>query len=108
MNRVLSRTGIRRLVTLCGAALLCLSFAAPVSACPMCKFASESTSRQPTAYMYSILFMMGMPGVLLSAFGIGFYSLSRKTARMQQESFEAWERSLEDDAASNPPADEAA
>jgi hypothetical protein len=108
MSRVVSRIRVGRLVTLCGAMLLCLSFAAPVFACPMCKFASESTARQPTAYMYSILFMMGMPAALLSGFGIGFYSLSRKSARMQQESFEAWERSLEDDCASDPTADEAA
>ena len=106
MSRVRSIRFTRRVATLCAALVLSLSFAAPVSACPMCKFASESTSRQPRAYMYSILFMMGMPATLLGGFGIGFYRLSRKTARMQKEAFEAWEKSLEDEPAE--PSNEAA
>lgn len=32
----------------------------PVQACPMCKIANEQDSLLPKAYMYSILFMMGM------------------------------------------------
>jgi hypothetical protein len=51
----------------------------------MCKLATESASRQPKAYMYSILFMMSMPATIMSGFGIAFYRLSRKAARMQQE-----------------------
>jgi LytS/YehU family sensor histidine kinase len=54
----------------------------------MCKLATESASRQPRAYMYSILFMMSMPMMLTSGFGIAFYRLSRKAARMQQEQAE--------------------
>ena len=54
-----------------GAALLFLATASPVSACPMCKLATESASRQPKAYMYSILFMMGMPMMISTGFGIG-------------------------------------
>jgi hypothetical protein len=55
---------------------------------PMCKLATESTSRQPRAYMYSIIFMMSMPMMLTSGFGIAFYRLSRKAARMRQEQAE--------------------
>ena len=29
-------------------------------ACPNCKFANETESNRPKAYMYSILFMIGM------------------------------------------------
>jgi hypothetical protein len=76
------------LSTLGAAALVCLATAAPLSACPMCKLATETTSRQPRAYMYSILFMMSMPAMLTSGFGIAFYRLSRKAARMQQEEAE--------------------
>jgi LytS/YehU family sensor histidine kinase len=54
----------------------------------MCKLATESTSRQPRAYMYSIIFMMSMPMMLTSGFGIAFYRLSRKAARMRQEQAE--------------------
>jgi hypothetical protein len=52
----------------------------------MCKLATETTSRQPRAYMYSILFMMSMPATIMTGFGIAFYRLSRKAAGMQQES----------------------
>jgi hypothetical protein len=68
--------------------LVCLATAAPLSACPMCKLATESASRQPRAYMYSVLFMMSMPAMLTTGFGIAFYRLSRKGARMQQEEAE--------------------
>ena len=71
--------------TFCGAVLICLATAVPLSACPMCKLATETTSRQPRAYMYSILFMMSMPATIMTGFGIAFYRLSRKAAGMQQE-----------------------
>ena len=47
-------------------------------ACPSCKAANESDSRRPTAYMYSILFMLGMPATIFSCFGIAFYRMSRR------------------------------
>lgn len=77
-------------ITIFGAALVTFALAPPVSACPMCKLANEASSRVPRAYMYSILFMMGMPAMLTTGFGIGFYCLSRKAARMQQEAMEAF------------------
>jgi hypothetical protein len=54
----------------------------------MCKLANESDNRLPRAYMYSILFMLGMPASVLSGFSIGFWLLSRKAARMQREAAE--------------------
>ena len=56
-------------------------------ACPMCKLANESgedencglvQNARPRAYMYSILFMLGMPATLTAGFGFGFYRLWRK------------------------------
>jgi hypothetical protein len=54
----------------------------------MCKLANETDSRLPMAYMYSILFMLGMPATVLSGFSIGFWRLSRQAARMQREAAE--------------------
>ena len=56
-----------------------------VSACPGCKTANETDSRRPTAYMYSILFMLGMPATVFSCFGIAFYRMSRREMLAQQE-----------------------
>jgi hypothetical protein len=78
----------RSILTLIAGLLLCLSAATPASACPMCKLANESDSRLPRAYMYSILFMLGMPMTVLSGFGIGFWRLSRKAAQLQREAME--------------------
>ncbi len=76
------------MLTLIAGLLLCLSAAKPASACPMCKLANESDNRLPRAYMYSILFMIGMPMTVLSGFSIGFWRLSRKAAQLQREAME--------------------
>jgi len=76
------------ILTLTAGLLLSLSAATPASACPMCKLANESDNRLPMAYMYSILFMIGMPATVFSGFSIGFWRLSRKAARLNQEAAE--------------------
>jgi LytS/YehU family sensor histidine kinase len=83
------------IATICGAALLFFAAAAPVSACPMCKLASESASRQPRAYMYSVLFMMSMPMIITGGFGIAFYRLSRQANRMREEELRAFQEANE-------------
>src|SRR5713101_6375036 len=50
----------------------------PAQACPMCKVANEQDSQLPRAYMYSILFMMGMMFSLGGGVGYGMYLLGRK------------------------------
>lgn len=50
----------------------------PVQACPMCKIANEQDSLLPRAYMYSILFMMGMMFSLGGGVAFCVYHLSRK------------------------------
>lgn len=73
--------------------ILALAFTAaasaptPASACPMCRQAVESEEEEnpnqiPQAYMFSILFMLAMPATLLSAFGIFFYRLSKRSRQM--------------------------
>ena len=51
----------------------------------MCKSANETEDARPRAYMYSILFMLGMPAMMFSGFGIAFYRLSRKAQLQQME-----------------------
>jgi len=46
-------------------------------ACPMCKFALESDDPQPRAYMYSILFMMGMIASVFAGLIAFLYWLSK-------------------------------
>lgn len=54
-------------------------------ACPSCKNANETDLRKPTAYMYSILFMLGMPATIFSCFGVAFYRMSRREMLAQQD-----------------------
>jgi hypothetical protein len=60
----------------------------PLVACPGCKNANETESLRPRAYMYSILFMLGMPASVFAGFGIAFYRMSRRAAIDQQEAME--------------------
>ncbi|QDT99416.1 hypothetical protein [Gimesia aquarii] len=48
------------------------------SACPMCKQLNETDDKKPKAYMYSITFMLAMPAILFSGFGIVFYKMNRR------------------------------
>jgi hypothetical protein len=52
-------------------------------ACPGCKNANETESLRPRAYMYSILFMLGMPATVFTGFGIAFYRMSRRSMQEQ-------------------------
>ncbi len=54
--------------------------ASTASACPLCAQANETEENRPKAYMYSILFMMSMPAVIFTGFGIGLYRLHKKHA----------------------------
>ncbi len=63
-------------------------------ACPMCKVANEDApvvgangqtidpNAKPRAYMYSILFMISMPVLLLSGFSVAFIRMARREAHM--------------------------
>lgn len=59
------------------------SFEATVQACPGCKNANETDERRPKAYMYSILFMLGMPAMVFTGFSVAFYRLSKKAEAAQ-------------------------
>ncbi|MCA9070379.1 MAG: hypothetical protein KDA84_15715 [Planctomycetaceae bacterium] len=47
------------------------------SACPMCAEANKQDEKRPKAYMYSNLFMMSMPAIIFTGFGVGLYRLHR-------------------------------
>lgn len=57
-----------------------------VTACPNCKFANETEDSRPRAYMYSILFMIGMPATIFTGFGISFYRMVKKSELAQATS----------------------
>jgi len=61
------------------------SFPEVVQACPMCAEANETEDNRPKAYMYSILFMMAMPALIFTGFGIGFYRLRNKQMPLSEE-----------------------
>jgi hypothetical protein len=67
----------------CGVAPFAMSSTAV--ACPSCKNANETDDLRPRAYMYSILFMLGMPATVFTGFGIAFYRLSKRAALEQQQ-----------------------
>ncbi len=54
-------------------------------ACPMCRDANETDPNLPRAYMYSIIFMISMPALIFTGFGIVFYRLSRQEQQEQTD-----------------------
>ncbi|MCC7422523.1 MAG: hypothetical protein IT428_19765 [Planctomycetaceae bacterium] len=75
----MNRAVLRSLVV---AALLCFGpVAATALACPFCGEANAVDENRSKAFELSILFMLGMPPMLLAAFGYGFYRLYRKSLK---------------------------
>ena len=62
------------------------------SACPMCKAANEEDDAKPRAYMYSILFMLVVPGTMVGGMAAGLAAVNRR------ESASLAENGLTDDA----------
>lgn len=75
-------SGSLRRIIRCAAILLALSGAFGLGgealACPNCKLANEADDNKPKAYMYSILFMIGMPATIFTGFGVSFYRMAKK------------------------------
>ncbi len=65
-------------MTMLGVLSVSIALPSAAEACPMCKLANETLDALPRAYMMSILFMLGMPAMVLAGFGVGFYRLSRQ------------------------------
>ncbi len=57
---------------------VCGPLVQPAQACPMCKIANEQDALLPRAYMYSILFMMGMMFSLAGGVAFGMYRIGRR------------------------------
>lgn len=55
------------------------------SACPMCKAAAEEDNAQAQAYMYSILFMLAVPGLLFGGITAALIRLGLKEAKAMKE-----------------------
>src|SRR5580765_736210 len=64
----------------CGLSL----FAAMAQACPMCSQSIAEDDRLPHAFMYSILFMLGMPATVLCGIGTMIYLKFRQFYAAQQ------------------------
>lgn len=55
------------------------------SACPMCKAALEEDDARPKAYMYSIIFMLSVPAVMVAGMTGLLFKLSRSEQRVLEE-----------------------
>lgn len=69
------RRTVLKMITLVMCVLL---WSATATACPNCKAANETDSNLPRAYMYSILFMIGMPMTIFAGFGVSFYRMANR------------------------------
>lgn len=59
-------------------ALLAANFAAGVAqACPMCAETVAADSNLPRAYMYSIIFMLTVPSLILTGFAIAISRIAK-------------------------------
>ena len=71
-------------------AMLGLMLAGPLTssafACPMCKAANEEDDAKPRAYMYSIIFMLTMPGMMVGGMTIGLVKLGRRESQAVDQS----------------------
>lgn len=71
-------------------AAACLTLSGPAvqsaMACPMCKAAAEEDDLKPRAYMYSIIFMLVVPGTLFSGITVGLVVMGRREAEDLRES----------------------
>ena len=56
------------------------------SACPMCKAANEEDDAKPRAYMYSILFMLAVPGTMVGGMAAKLVAVSRRESASLAES----------------------
>jgi hypothetical protein len=63
-------------LAVCAIALL----AATAQACPMCSQSIAEEDLLPHAYMYSILFMLGMPAMVFGGIGTAIFLKYRKYA----------------------------
>jgi hypothetical protein len=64
----------------CGLSL----FAAAAQACPMCSQSIAEEDQLPKAFMYSIIFMLGMPATVLCGIGTAIYLKFRQFHAAQQ------------------------
>lgn len=71
--------------TLLAAFLVGGSLVDVAEACPLCKVANEENGAQAKAYMYSILFMLAVPGMIFGGLTAGLIRLGYQEARAMKE-----------------------
>ena len=81
------KTRLFRIVatTVLAAFLVGGSLADTADACPMCKAANEENNAQAKAYMYSTLFMLAVPGMIVGGLTAGLIRLGRREALAMKE-----------------------
>lgn len=57
---------------------LCLAAGSVAQACPMCAETVAADDNLPKAYMYSIIFMLTMPAMVFTGFGVAIYRAVKK------------------------------
>lgn len=57
---------------------LCGALATPAHACPMCSEANKEEENRPKAYELSIYFMISMPALICTGFGVAIYRVHKK------------------------------
>src|SRR5690348_3324349 len=64
----------------------------PAQACPSCKTANATDNRLPLAYQASILFMLTVPALMVTGFGVGLYKLNKvqEQALAEFENGDVW------------------
>lgn len=79
-------------LSLLSAGLVCWGVST-AEACPSCRAANASNPNLPIAYQTSILFMLTVPALIMSVFGVGLYRLNKaqEEATAAFESGEAWQ-----------------
>jgi len=98
MTKTSRAVGLGRFALAAIAVLFCAGVAA---ACPTCKDSLDETSRaMARGYFWSILFMISMPFLLLSFFGVSMY-LAVRRARREKEALAA-EQSVTSDKLAAP------
>ncbi len=72
-------------------------FSGTAEACPSCKNANAVDTRLPLAYQASILFMLGVPTVMCSIFGVMLYRLNKAQVRAMEafETGDVWQGGAE-------------
>jgi hypothetical protein len=75
---------LKRVLTMCVALMSIFAAVGVAQACPMCSQSIAEDDSLPKAFMYSIIFMLGMPATVLCGIGSVIYFKFRHFSATQQ------------------------